>query len=60
MKKLTILAASVLVGFGLVSCDGDKTSDTDTKEKDTPAKTGDPAKPGENMETVSLKVDGMT
>jgi hypothetical protein len=62
MKKLTTLTAGVLLGFGLVSCDGDK-GGASTDDKKTPAKE-EAAKPdsgpAETAETVSLKVTGMT
>ena len=62
MKKLTTLTASLLVGFGLVSCKGNDTSkneDADTKKADT-AQTGASSEADSKMETVSLKITGMT
>ncbi len=60
MKKLTQFTASILLGFGLVSCDGGSDSaKVDDKTKDTPAQT-EPQGDGEATETVSLKVTGMT
>ena len=67
MKKLTTFTASILLGFGLASCDGDKKgadAGTDAKkpaaeDQATPADT-DIAPADAQMETVSLKVTGMT
>ncbi len=63
MKKLTTFTASVLLGFGLVSCKGDKdgasTDDKKSPEKEASASTGEEAT-GEEAQTVSLKVSGMT
>jgi hypothetical protein len=73
MKKLTTLTAGILLGFGLMSCEGDKDGAT-TDDKKAPSK-GESAKPDpdakpdaeadagaatEATETVSLKVTGMT
>lgn len=66
MKKLTTLTAGILLGFGLVSCEGDKDG-ASTDDKKAPAKeesakpnAGAAATPGEATETVSIKVTGMT
>lgn len=67
MKKLTTFTATILLGFGLASCDGDKKgadAGTDAKkpaaeDTGTPGDT-DVAVADDQMETVSLKVTGMT
>ncbi|MFT7173982.1 MAG: hypothetical protein ACI9NQ_002211 [Paracoccaceae bacterium] len=43
MKKLTTLTAGILLGFGLMSCEGDKDGAT-TDDKKAPSK-GESAKP---------------
>jgi|GEM_PF-2519449 len=58
MKKLSILTAGLLLGFGLVSCEGDKEgASTDDKN---PAAENQNQPADHQMETVSLKVTGMT
>jgi len=62
MKKLTTFTATLLVGFGLVSCKGDDTTEkgADDKQKDATAQTDAPAGDNAKMETVSINVTGMT
>jgi len=62
MKKLTKLTAGILLGFGLVSCKGDKESASTDDKKPAAENQNQPAEaPADNqMETVSLKVTGMT
>lgn len=63
MKKLTTFTASVLLGFGLVSCKGDNDG-ANTDDKKTPGKEAsastDEAASGEKAQTVAIKVSGMT
>lgn len=60
MKKLTLFTASILLGFGLVSCKSDtagaSTDDKNASEKEASADMS----MSEAAETVSIKVTGMT
>jgi len=61
MKKLSLFAASILLGFGLASCKSD-TRDGAKKDDKAEADQETAANSEESMatETVSIKVDGMT
>ena len=61
MKKLTLFTASILLGFGLVSCKSDKGGASTDDKKAPSAETAGAADDGSAAtETVSIKVTGMT